>query len=1711
MDNTDKNNVEPYNGKANVVDPNWGRNNVPIENLNISVDLYVMPRNRSFINVVEGDTDLIKIATANNGNAPFFHGSDVNTDGKFSFTTQFTEVGSDNLKGEELLGITSIDIEFNSALMPLVSMRLSDIRGIMHQNGNDSPFNGFFNMPYPIFKLVVKGYYGQPVEYLLHMTKYNSLLSSNVGNFDIKCEFIGHNFAYLSDMLLGYLKAIPYTTEGKKLVAKKKAEDPSFVTFDELYEYAKSLNQSILKIKEEDTDVKTMVLGYKTLTKLEKLRDDLVGMVKSIDSDNFKNMEITSDYVFMKPATIKTNYLKEKLNEIRESLVTIKDSEVLDIDINIFKISDSNFIKGVKQSEFVDEDRVPYDYYSGSNPFMSDLKTFKKIANAFSTIGTLNYEINLFHYKPMLVELNNQINDFNKLLEKTKNNVTDLFFAKIDELTIIDADGVERKFKFNIQNYTKVLCDHVDILMESIRTVSSNAELDDTRKLIIDKSSIVDIMPEDMVDNIYAFPDYRKKVDGVFQDAWIGDDYSDLSEVIFIKELYAGLVTSKQKEDNYQSYLENFSSQWYGVNPFDSIIYMGLKSPWDTVRNSDYNDGEILKLLVNRAMLFLGYSNRNLTDEEITLMAKLEANNLFHTIDNQIVRDVIATKNSSNGRFTLENIRKQIISNYISVNEVSEENKPLDLIKSDSGQYRYIGKYLHANAEPGDTMVEYFIPLIPDKNYTDLGVPFIQEEEVTDNKTKYFFGNQTGNEKSYLERKFDRGAAYIDFLSPGEYEVSYGKDNTYSKRPLSETKVNKSKIFSEGELSNSESFKNVLFNGKWNVNEFMYYDSSNHGKDVKFFNYFYENQSDHKNYMFKGGDSLTYIIGEGLESESLEHIDFGGPNQEVLEGFMDARSYSLFGSDLYYQQDNDYAKALLFLHTLPFKGLGSDDITDNTIFNDKIINLFNQKASFIEVPFTWILFIGGILYRHSNEDFIKFKDGDYCYLPWDDDKYKFFPQTYHYLKTDTYHDGPHNYEGGDNGEYRKIDKVLVNLPDSVKNKFIKEFTDWVDNGEYRLLAEKLEVFNWDYDILRDYYIANARVTSNSDTSQDDLINELSETVLNQDVKGSYEIIEVSKPKQERHTVITPNESNQLQARNDYINHFTKDQHGSPFNFRLKLKDDSPAVKAVLKLMRTRRIIVNSTWRIWSEPNRLVSVADTTFEKYISIFFNEFERVNKIQNESSDNTFGMTNSSDIYLTIYRNIKSIKDKWISSDTGESNQPFKKLIDTFKFIDRGYNDIGTKFNLNPLNISSLLTSKYNDSLYSHISKLLSRNNFDFIPMPNYVDMKYENLEKLFQTYSYNEVNPSSRPSFICMYIGERSNALDSNRHIPNDSFNFNVDNGNEIPADFKEVPAFVVRYGDENQSIFKELTLDQSEYSETNESLAVTDSIANSYNNIGNVGQNLFNVYVNRAYNCKVVMMGNAMIQPFMYFQLHNVPMFRGAYIIVKVEHSITPNTMTTTITGNRVKRHKTKFLDKTTIFNNLIGNFNEINVVGADIADIKNIKDYTSYSSSDNSELATKLLDQYYDPNNEKGEMVTPNFKWVEFKSGIEPGGVEEEMPIDVKSSIKVLASNLEVIKAYFNNAEIVINSGYRRKSYNDYLRLVKYKDKPKKRPKKNSRHILGEAADIVVKQNGVELSPATVKEGIETLIKEGKILQGGVGLYDSFVHYDIRGKHARWVV
>ncbi len=113
-------------------------------------------------------------------------------------------------------------------------------------------------------------------------------------------------------------------------------------------------------------------------------------------------------------------------------------------------------------------------------------------------------------------------------------------------------------------------------------------------------------------------------------------------------------------------------------------------------------------------------------------------------------------------------------------------------------------------------------------------------------------------------------------------------------------------------------------------------------------------------------------------------------------------------------------------------------------------------------------------------------------------------------------------------------------------------------------------------------------------------------------------------------------------------------------------------------------------------------------------------------------------------------------------------------------------------------------------------------------------------------------------------------------------------------------------------------------------------------------------------------------------------------------------------------------------------------------------------------------------------LSPNFKVAEFRC---------KDNSDVIFIAPELVALLQKIRDHYGKA-VNINSAYRTPTYNKKVGGATY-----------SQHLYGTAADIRI--NGVK--PKDLAAYIETLMPN----YGGIGIYPTFVHVDIRKTKSRW--
>jgi hypothetical protein len=336
-------------------------------------------------------------------------------------------------------------------------------------------------------------------------------------------------------------------------------------------------------------------------------------------------------------------------------------------------------------------------------------------------------------------------------------------------------------------------------------------------------------------------------------------------------------------------------------------------------------------------------------------------------------------------------------------------------------------------------------------------------------------------------------------------------------------------------------------------------------------------------------------------------------------------------------------------------------------------------------------------------------------------------------------------------------------------------------------------------------------------------------------------------------------------------------------------------------------------------------ANDRLDRFLLFLIPQFQKLYVEQDQRRIEFFDGYNNKPLKVELYNFFKSFNDKWIAGNSiGQ-----RSLLEEFLFIDRANKDIGDDYFFDLTRLTNMGDPKNSkQSLYGALSILLQGTGFDMRALPAYVNFygnNFSNTPKLtpskkiaqnifgtFLDVDYQEASPK----IVIQYVGKNSVRPDMEKNkkfkFTDDSFNIGNVNNNPLlitlPKVFKpgdlsksnKVVAFEVSFGDQNQSIFKGITLDQASIKNTSDSFYVLENLARSESGSSshNVDIGLYEYYRQAAYTCDVTCMGNAMIQPTMYFYLKNIPMFKGSYWISEVTHTIKNGVMNTTFKGSRI---------------------------------------------------------------------------------------------------------------------------------------------------------------------------------------------------------------------
>jgi hypothetical protein len=329
------------------------------------------------------------------------------------------------------------------------------------------------------------------------------------------------------------------------------------------------------------------------------------------------------------------------------------------------------------------------------------------------------------------------------------------------------------------------------------------------------------------------------------------------------------------------------------------------------------------------------------------------------------------------------------------------------------------------------------------------------------------------------------------------------------------------------------------------------------------------------------------------------------------------------------------------------------------------------------------------------------------------------------------------------------------------------------------------------------------------------------------------------------------------------------------------------------------------------------------QKTITILQKQLPNVSSV---SQENRIPPSNDKQGKLELWQHFKTFNDRWIAGNDYKNKTLFEDVL----FLDRASRDLGNLVYVDIFKLKDRIKARYDGKgrVIDLISAILEENKFIMMPLPAFVNFygvttpqltdnpsiesSFDFANDLFGTFLNVDYRNSS-PKLVCFYTDIPSQHLDL-KNNPNylyrtDAFDLGRPSNNtnrESLANKKDwyfsnrCVGFNVDFGTRNQSMFKTLTLSQENTSNTSETFKIYEMMADQAAGRSVAQQNvsLFTEYRNRSYTCTVMGMGNALIQPTMYFNLKHVPMFSGPYMILSVKHILNSGEFITQFTGVRM---------------------------------------------------------------------------------------------------------------------------------------------------------------------------------------------------------------------
>ena len=1433
----------------------------------------------------------------------------------------------------------------------------------------DNIWGCFFTFPYPKFRLQVKGFYGHPVTYQLTCLDFRAKFDSRTGNFIIDVTFIGYDYGVMADIPTAYLIAAPLSryvgkeywanhcnTEEWRLTDGAGGRPPE--TFFEI----KKKIKSAIRFAQSTENGETVNDGHDGSENTDAL-NELNALTEIINSYNaiityltsYKrpskfiktsltifNFKVFKDEYYMFQAT--NNEMWKKLVELTAHFYDVvdkfkgdfkEDGTILQYDKLIFgqRITEEQLVgkDSNKENAFMcDGTQVKFDAVTNLYPsditviYVKNIKELKKHDfNGFS-----DYE-GEFSSLPLGDPKGYQILPFGKtqqiiqeLYTRVSSSISDESMVSQEEQT--ETDSYESRLGIyeaagiipTIENVFKTIMCHLETLMAMIYYCKNQIDGQITDNLRT---------PEKLGISGYRFQSYNADTtstgeinlppwtgvtvdepksetgvvenDGVQTIGWVGDfeGETEWEEAKLIDGL--SLAWKEVNKENY-TIKENYSGS-------ASIICLPTDVWTDVFPNDAINNPTSLGqyLAMRSAVMFgvLGYK-----DSDAESLGKADAINYLGKVGKGAIEKLTKNtewKNECKRAPTKIFLDDDEFTARFTSNPGTENVNATIFVDNGDNRYRYV----YTESTLGE---KYGMAYIPEGTESSI--------IGSDDETKPFFVDTP-----------DTGGKRVKHISANlNYKNSDGYgENGQTARIYYKTSSLK---FIDANLEvNSRVYPSVTDYLSIFENEAMFAIHGGVDSQESYNRIISEKQkidgkklsvSEYEDKDISWTDNIkNYWNIDNSEDFLLEEYDVS--NRWCVFDGTNTPQY-IFNTKFYYKQNNkrtgdensissyekferQAAKCLLVLSSAGY------DIR-------KIINFFDDvdKTHYFEsIPYGALLLIGGLLWRAQQErDCIIWEQSvkDYkthttlslCEVP----RYMKTTSKSQDLKTILTGNKTENYTYQTNGTLSKFvltsltnDKGMFSLPCdgligectsshkidiNLRNRLIKEFIKFVENKE-----------GW--ESLRD-------------------------------AGEQYE-----KP------------SNGLYTERSF----------TPETDEKKVEElkDSFQSNTYTEMLDTKVIVAFGSVKKTTDTDVTIVLSKSAWESYVDAFISKIDEIAayKATYNTDIPKEERNKDKDLKRAMYMYLKRLWDRWFMMSSLEQYK-VQNYMKHFVFMDSFYRNIGSVLHINCEKLNLILSDINGESMmYQMISSITTEHNCHFFALPDYFGFGDDNQE---QTDTINnQLTPEEKIAdmfkpipfskkealhtsnkFIVMLTYPHSENLTNFNNYEDDGFDiFSHDGSGVYPATFDvhaideaalkdessetrrvrrygyNIPSFGVAFGRQNNHIFKSVDIGMTNPIATEQSINALSLIAerggDSEKKVCFYGQDLFPVYNGYSYDCTVEMMGNVQVMPLMYFQLMNMPMFRGTYMVYSVTHTMRPGDMTTTFKGQKLSRYALPFAE------------------------------------------------------------------------------------------------------------------------------------------------------------------------------------------------------------